>query len=73
MEDKTQSDRCTELFHMADLSPAGPASLLGKVALELCRRLEIELDGDDRAAWRGYMPRDEPQLEEDQDDSPAKE
>ncbi len=58
---------------MADLSPAGPASLLGKVALELCRRLEIELDGDDRAAWRGYMPRDEPQLEEDQDDSPAKE
>lgn len=57
----------------ADLSVVGPASLLGKIALELCRRLEIELDGDDRAARRGYMPRDEPWLEEDQDDSPAEE
>lgn len=40
----------TGRFHqMADLGPCGPASLVGKVALELARRLEEEILGDQRA------------------------
>ncbi len=37
----------------ADISPIGPASLFGKIALELCARLEKELRGD--AAARGRV------------------
>lgn len=36
----------------ADISPIGPASLFGKVALELCRRFEKELRGDSTARAR---------------------
>lgn len=43
------------LRSLADISMIGPASLVGKIALELCRRLEEELDADqealDRAIW----------------------
>lgn len=70
---KYDHDGNLERGDMADLSPAGPASLMGKIALELCRRLEIELNGDDRAARRSYMPRDDPRLEDGQDDPPAEE
>lgn len=74
-EDPAKYDHQGNLIpgEMADLSPAGPASLLGKIALELCRRLEIELDGDDLAAQRSYMPRDYPQQEEVNDDSTTEE
>ncbi len=33
-------------IHHADLSPTGPASLGGKIVLELCRRLALEVRGD---------------------------
>lgn len=40
----------------ADINPIGPASLAGKIALELCRRMAQELAGDGQAAryapWR---------------------
>ncbi len=45
---------------LADISPIGPASLFGKLALELCDRLEKELRGD--AAARGRIQHDVSQL-----------
>ena len=57
---------------LADIGIVGPASLLGKIALELCRRLENELMGDKQAGRRNYTPRAEPP-EEDQDDPAAEE
>lgn len=49
----------------ADLGLVGPASLIGKVALELCRRLELELNEDERARMEGSM------VWEEKDDPPA--
>lgn len=52
----------------ADQSLIGPASLVGKIALELARRLEVELTGDAMAASSSWQPKT---LEEDVHDPPA--
>lgn len=45
----------------ADLSPGGPASLVGKICLELARRLRGEISGDRRArAYGGWEAADDP-------------
>lgn len=45
---------------LADISPCGPASLLGKVALEVARRVEEELTWDRWAKERAWAPMEEP-------------
>jgi len=46
--------------HLADLGYVGPASLLGKVGKELIRRLEEELEKDQRAQLRRWRPPEAP-------------
>ncbi len=52
----------------ADQSLIGPASLVGKIALELARRLEVELTGDAMAVSTAWQPKT---WEEDVHDPPA--
>lgn len=55
----------TDKVDLPNLSPIGWASVEGKIALELARRLEAELAGDaeakQRAPWQAKIQMDDPQ------------
>ena len=59
----------TNLTSYAELSPCSHASLAGRVTLELIRRLELEIRGDE--VQLGLTPWQRPKVTEDNDDTSA--